>query len=207
MGKGSLARFFKGLSVKATGSDRGISGHSARVEGAQAMAKAGISLPIIQLFGRWGSNAVMKYVRDTLLGIEGGDISRQLALRDEGRTGSLVHNATQQVATSLPRSVKDEVRVAIAELKIEQAYAESLRHSAAVHAEIRTSVEEVLKVANDTRRDLDVITGVTAPHYIMNQEKQGKLHVVLAGSHAVCGWNFDNAISATPMLESQVSSA
>ena len=48
------------------GSER-ISGHTLRVTGAQGMARCGIDVWAIQLLGRWGSAAVMKYVREAQL--------------------------------------------------------------------------------------------------------------------------------------------
>ena len=46
----------------ADGSER-ISGHTLRVTGAQGLARLGLELWAIQLFGRWGSEAVKLYVR------------------------------------------------------------------------------------------------------------------------------------------------
>ena len=43
------------------------SGHALRVTGAQGLARAGLSLHAIQLLGRWGSNAVLLYVRQAPL--------------------------------------------------------------------------------------------------------------------------------------------
>ena len=49
-----------------------ITGHSPRVTGAQRMALAGVSEWRIQTFGRWGSSAVLKYIRETLIQGKGG---------------------------------------------------------------------------------------------------------------------------------------
>ena len=50
-----------------SGVDVRITGHVCRVTGAQAMAVAGIELWLIQAFCRWGSRAVLEYVRDCQL--------------------------------------------------------------------------------------------------------------------------------------------
>eukprot|EP00971_Amphidinium_carterae_P255003 5062214-Amphidinium_carterae.1 len=42
-----------------------------RVEGAQQMARADIDPALICLFGRWGSNAVMGYLREAPLSVSG----------------------------------------------------------------------------------------------------------------------------------------
>ena len=44
-----------------------VTGHVCQVTGAQAMAAAGIELWLIQAFCRWGSRAVLEYVRDCQL--------------------------------------------------------------------------------------------------------------------------------------------
>ena len=44
-------------------SQRGISTHSFRIGGATAAAKAGVPAHVIQLLGRWRSDAFKKYVR------------------------------------------------------------------------------------------------------------------------------------------------
>ena len=50
-----------------SGVDVKITGHVCRVTGVQAMAVAGIELWLIQAFCRWGSRAVLEYVRDCQL--------------------------------------------------------------------------------------------------------------------------------------------
>ena len=40
-----------------------ISGHTLRATGAQGMATLGVDTYSIQLLGRWGSSAVLRYVR------------------------------------------------------------------------------------------------------------------------------------------------
>ena len=44
-----------------------ISGHSLRVTGAQGLARAGVDVWAIQLLGRWGSDAVLGYIREVPL--------------------------------------------------------------------------------------------------------------------------------------------
>ena len=48
------------------GSER-ISGHTLRVTGAQGLARAGVDTWAVQLLGRWGSSAVLGYIRDVPL--------------------------------------------------------------------------------------------------------------------------------------------
>jgi len=55
-----------------------ITGHSPRVTGAQMMARAGISEWRIQVFGRWGSSAVLGYLRDAIITGAAGAIAREV---------------------------------------------------------------------------------------------------------------------------------
>ncbi len=66
--------------ARKTGAQGNIQGHSMRVSGAQHLAKAGIDLWRVQVFGRWGSAAVLKYVRDSLLGVQGGGLAAEVEL-------------------------------------------------------------------------------------------------------------------------------
>ena len=47
-----------------------VSGHSLRASGAQLLARLGFDLLNIQLLGRWGSTALLSYVRDASIGVE-----------------------------------------------------------------------------------------------------------------------------------------
>ena len=60
------ARRLKVPLVAPDGSAR-VSGHSLRVTGAQGLAKAGLDVWAIQLLGRWGSAAVLGYIREVPL--------------------------------------------------------------------------------------------------------------------------------------------
>ena len=64
--KRAATRTFQKLASLA-GVDSRITGHMCRVTGAQAMAVAGVDLWLTQAFCRWGSGAVLEYVRDCQL--------------------------------------------------------------------------------------------------------------------------------------------
>ena len=53
-----------------------ISGHSLRVTGAQGLAKAGVDVWAIQLLGRWGSSAVLGYIREVPLELSATLVAR-----------------------------------------------------------------------------------------------------------------------------------
>ena len=75
MSKDNVVAFYQDLATMVKFVGR-ITGHSARVAGAMRMAYALHSEWTIQLFGRWGSSTVLRYVREALLGKEGGHIAQ-----------------------------------------------------------------------------------------------------------------------------------
>ena len=175
-----------------------MSGHSARVEGAQAMARAGLELPVIQLFGRWGSDAVMGYVRDALLGEEGGKIAQQVAQWHE----------LQQRTVRLPgisgADTKDQA--AITELHVEQA-AQAMFQKWAEGRCTEGTVELLEKKMVSLRKDVDVLTGVVLPTYVKcssSNSNRGRVHVTLNDQYARCGWHYAASASCSTRFHAQV---
>ena len=74
MNKKDVAAFYKDLASRGF-SDLFVPPHAARVTGAARMALAGHSEGVIQIFGRWGSSVVLRYVREALLGSRGGRVA------------------------------------------------------------------------------------------------------------------------------------
>ena len=61
--------------ARLTGTTGHVTGHSMRVTGAQRLALAGISEVRISTSGRWASRAFQLYVREAVLGANGGDMA------------------------------------------------------------------------------------------------------------------------------------
>ena len=55
-----------------------FTGHALRTTGAQRLAMAGVSEAKIRLFGRWASQAMLAYVRETLLAESGVVVSKEV---------------------------------------------------------------------------------------------------------------------------------
>ena len=72
--KKEMAAFLT-MAARALDYEGRVTGHSPRVTGAQRMALAGHHVWVIQLFGRWGSAAMLRYVREALLGVKGGNLA------------------------------------------------------------------------------------------------------------------------------------
>ena len=65
--KGVMVALFKHIAQSMHRSPRDISGHMPRVSGARRMARAGVELFQIQLFARWESSVILRYVKEAPL--------------------------------------------------------------------------------------------------------------------------------------------
>jgi hypothetical protein len=177
--KAMAANNFKAL-AELIGITTNITGHVCRVTGAQAMAVAGIEVWLIQAFCRWGSEAVLGYLRDSQLATTeqiSGRVKEGLRLaevRDELYQlvpGGTVHAATAEVVEEhLERHFGDEGSTgeAFAELK-----AEMLQAAARL-----TAVEAALLAGADR-------------HYVANTDAlSGKLHIARSRTATWCGWRW-----------------
>ena len=84
-------------------------GHALRVTGAQFLARAGLELLLIQLFARWGSAAVLRYVQQAPLNSQQGVACaaiRGLALKD-------VDRLAPRVMKEFPDMPQGDVRKAV----------------------------------------------------------------------------------------------
>ena len=106
------------------GSPEGMTGHSLRVGGAQSLAVAGLDTWAIQLVGRWGSEAVLGYVRDAPLAMSHTWPTRASTGPTLGvQLGAVVSEPSQQVGTEMSRmnacwaSVKEELQDELVKIK------------------------------------------------------------------------------------------
>ena len=84
-----------------------ISGHSLRASGAQLLARLGFDMLSIQLLGRWGSDALLTYVRGAAVSVEA---ARARAKQITGSIRDLAGTAT--AAGVPPADARDFERVA-----------------------------------------------------------------------------------------------
>jgi CTP:molybdopterin cytidylyltransferase MocA len=80
-----------------------VTGRSPRVTGAQRMALAGVSEWRIQVFGRWGSSAVLRCIRDTLVAVEWADIAKTVELAQP----LPLHRILSSVQPGTPLAIQD----------------------------------------------------------------------------------------------------
>ena len=90
--------------------------HVLRVSGAQMMARAGLQLFIIQLFGRWGSMAIARYVQEshlhgnmnvaleTIQGLDG-----QVVAADSPATPAVANMDSEQLHAHIENMVKTAI--------------------------------------------------------------------------------------------------
>ena len=94
-----------------------ISGHLARVMGAQWLASRGVSYLMIQLLGRWGSAAVLRYIQDAPL-LSSPAIARQVfgfsaeRLNSEARSAGCDEAKIEAVSQRLAAELKKDPRFA-----------------------------------------------------------------------------------------------
>ena len=157
------------------------------------MAKASFPLPIIQLFGRWGSDAVLRYVRDAALGDEGGSVAQQLSgLISPKPSVDLKMIVEESRCHQLPLADVAKGR-ALTEASIEQvanAILPKIMDSVVDPTGLTADLEKAVK---DIRHDIDVLAGHATPPFVMNPirgnvQRIGRLHATAGDLTTICGW-------------------
>jgi hypothetical protein len=170
-----------GIVARASGSadSARITGHSARVTGAQLMARAGISEWRIQVFGRWGSSAVLGYLRDSLISGAAGSLAQEVVNARQSTRGSITEMAALLSAdgaatkAALERALPDGRAVPGQEGQ-EAALADLRQELAAVRA------------------DLAAVSARAVPEAVLCNAS-GKAHVVANSRVTHCGWAWSAA--------------
>jgi hypothetical protein len=165
------------------GSSR-ISGHSLRATGAQGLAALGIDSWAIQLLGRWGSSAVLGYIRESALASSASWASRAVASIPLEDVVASISNSLPSGCPSPSSTLLDEVRscAAICPAVV------------TAHASIQTDAIELLLP--------EVIAVVPSSVQLdLAFSSSGKAHRVVAGppsvslksAFAACGWRFGSS--------------
>ena len=174
-----------GVPLRSPDSSARVSGHSLRVSGAQGLAKAGVDSWAIQLLGRWGSSAVLGYIREVPLELSATWATRaarsrtlEEVLRQRSRgseEGALaVAAASGPSSSSTPRS---------APLAVTAALAGPLAEAVAAEAVAELLVSDCSFVASPSGKW----------HRLSHQTGLGN-HA--AGYTAACGWSYTGPSSA-----------
>ena len=161
------------------GSER-ITGHSPRVTGAQLMARAGISEWRIQVFGRWGSSAVLGYLREALISGAAGALAQEVVnARQETRC------SVNEVAARL-NADGAATRAALGRAVARNAAPPGQEGQDEAVAALRLELAAV-------RADLAMVSARAVPEAVLCAAS-GKAHLVANACVAHCGWQW----SASP---------
>jgi len=182
-----------------------ITGHSPRVTGAQRLAISGVSEWRIQVFGRWGSSAVLRYIREAVLSGAGETLARDVEFPDQkidiAALKAQVSTArTSTVAAAAPHDLGHmQVTPADIEDAVESRFCNEGRH---VTTDADSSIppvgfqaitpstsvlDGVLQELNDLRAEVRLVSSRTFPPAV-KCTASGKLHVVRNVSSTFCGW-------------------
>jgi hypothetical protein len=157
------------------------------------MALAGHSEWMIQLFGRWGSSAVLGYVREALLGRRGGVIAKVT----EG-TEVTVEDLKARVVNSMGKEkcgTGGKAR-AYADLAVEELAQKTLPRLGRLESEGQ-SLASMLKGLDEQitkmQQDLDIAFGAETPKFVRCMSGLQLKHIVLTRSQAHCGWRWGDS--------------
>ena len=180
------ARRLKIPTTSADGSGR-VSGHSLRATGAQGLARAGLDVWAIQLLGRWGSSAVLEYVREVPLELSApwaARAARQRSLDDllrERASESQFPSGASSSALSPPPRV-----LALPAPPILAPVAEDLQ-VALVEAERKAAVEFAPMAS---------CMFVSSSSGKWHRFADTKLSGACAGWASACGWRFAGSLTS-----------
>ena len=186
LSKEQTVRFYRDMVFAVGLSQEGITGHSARVAGAQRMAEAGIEVTTIQLFGRWGSDAVLRYVREAALGMHGGNLARMTerpGVDIEDRIMAKLAAAWPKQSEGIIAAIRDKEIEEIAERVLPLL----LKSGAAKHEATDWS-GLVDSIKAEYQGGFDVLTGSTIAEFV--QCEGGRAHVTLDYCYTLCGWDW-----------------
>jgi hypothetical protein len=163
--------------AKASGMQEGqrITGHSPRVTGAQLMALAGISEWRIQVFGRWGSSAVLGYLRDTIISGAAGALAQEVVHATSSRRGLSVCDLSEEL----------KLDPACAGAAFERAF--STVHDSAGGNEHKEAVLLLRKELDTVRSELAALALRAVPEAVVCTGSN-KAHLVANARATHCGW-------------------
>ena len=168
-----------------------ITGHTLRCTGAQYFARVGVEYYKIQLFCRWGSDTILKYLRD--IPLEGSEDWLNQAV--EGR-----HQSLEEICFQASASVKS-LDKKIKEQDVEKIVLKALEsHSTDVLTQVTLKHEELVKALDSIKQQQLVMDDHWAadlsrrflPKFVRNYGS-GKVHAVRDDSCAGCGFAFRNS--------------
>ena len=203
--KVAVVRTLRGLAA-ASGHTPGIrtTGHSGRCTGAQAMAAAGVSEWRIQVFGRWGSSAVLRYIREAQLALS-ANLAREVS---EGAECVLAASAAAAASCSLGR-VRRQLRAQLpapGAQDLTQAAVRAMIQEAVETPSLRTGPGAESGPPQPAALAASAAEAAVPPEalgrqalYVLNVEKEPGCWDISqpVGMRALCGWRWGRTTGAT----------
>ena len=146
-----------------------------RVTGAQRLAYAGVSEDRIMKFGRWTSKAFREYVREAVLGVNGGDLSKVVE-------GNNIAKGIQEKAQAAAGDQHEHGQVA------KRAFVDSLM-SNPLNACVGVDFEARWKSFADALNN-EVKAAVARPLPLYCMSEGGVTHKIVDHCFTSCGWHW-----------------
>ena len=188
MTKEEVIEFYVEMAAFVGAENLRITGHSCRVAGAKRMALAGHPIWTIQVFGRWGSNAILGYVREALLGYKGGNLAQQTEQAASSRMSikgirKMVGKAIEDTPSA--EVLSGEAKHAMLEMVLE--HVSDLLQAAGPYAIEELEAEITLKTNGIWAF---VVSELRLGRAKIIRNSRGKIHVIFNDETAVCGWTW-----------------
>ena len=165
---------FNGIDLNADNGALRFSGHSARSSGAQHLVKLGVDLWRVQIFGRWSSNAFLKYIRES-------------PLENLDKLASL-------------NCIQEQIRIAKAELqRIQESPAVEPLPAARTPPVAQVSLEMIEEIAPSVAGVED-----SPLQFVSNMATGGLVHTILVHGEEIhprhwrakCNWHFGRGLTS-----------
>lgn len=168
---------------------KAMTGHALRASGAQYLARCGVECYKIQLYCRWGSDAILRYLRDAPL--EDSETWLTNSMKKNSINEGMCHTAMNLNKDKQNVSEKDIERIVCSALET--------RATAILSAvEKKTDdIEEMINSLTNTKIKMDdhwagELSRRFLPKFVVNL-KSGKCHAVRDASCTGCGFEWRNA--------------
>ena len=183
--KAGMTSVFQRLGLE-LGVSKHITGHMPRVSGAVHLAKAGLEIWKIQIFCRWGSDVVLRYIQDAPL-----EQSHKWA-RDAA-VGLGLTEARNELVSQFRATNPDKV-LSLPEGSLELASARALNDlNESMEVQLQRKDDRWSSVLSILEGKLEAVAsrvGMETPKYVLNNSGKGKIHLVRNAFTTVCGWEW-----------------
>ena len=195
--KSGMVKVFR-LLGKELGVTKHITGHMPRVSGAVRLARAGLDIWKIQIFCRWGSDVVLRYIQEAPL-----EQSHKWA--KEAARGLGLSEASKGLASHYI-SRNPEVSVPDKDVKLASEQALEVLHKS-MRIELEKTDDKWASVLSILEGKLELVAsrvGMDIPKFVLNNFGKCKVHLTRNDRFTVCGWEWyghRHAVSRAALAE------